>query len=96
MKGGPEKLLRFVLAEYRDTQALPVKLDPMSRYCQFRIISPSRFPTSTRIIFISASQFSDFQIFASPILLDGLRFPRLTKSKPAEKLEEALEMLRNF
>ena len=32
----------------------------------------------------------------SPILLDGSRFPRLTKSKPAEKLEEALEMLRNF
>ncbi len=32
----------------------------------------------------------------SPIVLDGSRFPRLTKSKPAEKLEEALEMLRNF
>jgi len=32
----------------------------------------------------------------SPILLDGSRFPRLTKSKPAEKLEEALEMLQNF
>ena len=32
----------------------------------------------------------------SPILLDGSRFPRLTKTKPGEKLEEALEMLRNF
>ena len=32
----------------------------------------------------------------SPILLDGSRFPRLTKSKPAEKLEETLEMLKNF
>ena len=32
----------------------------------------------------------------SPILLDGSRFPRLTKSKPAKKLEEALEMLMNF
>jgi len=32
----------------------------------------------------------------SAILMDGSRFPRLTKSKPAEKLEEALEMLRNF
>jgi transcription-repair coupling factor (superfamily II helicase) len=32
----------------------------------------------------------------SPILMDGSRYPRLTKTKPAEKLEEALEMLRNF
>ena len=32
----------------------------------------------------------------SPILLDGSRFPRLAKSKPAEKLEESLEMLENF
>jgi transcription-repair coupling factor (superfamily II helicase) len=32
----------------------------------------------------------------SPILLDGSRFPRLAKSKPEEKLHEALEMLKNF
>jgi transcription-repair coupling factor (superfamily II helicase) len=32
----------------------------------------------------------------SPILMDGSRYPRLVKSKPEEKLEEALEMLRNF
>lgn len=32
----------------------------------------------------------------SPILLDGSRYPRLMKTKPAEMLEEALEMLRNF
>lgn len=32
----------------------------------------------------------------SPILMDGSRYPRLTKTKPGEKLEEALEMLRNF
>ncbi len=32
----------------------------------------------------------------SPILMDGSRYPRLTKTKPREKLEEALEMLRNF
>ena len=32
----------------------------------------------------------------SPILLDGSRYPRLTKTKPAEMLNEALEMLRNF
>jgi len=32
----------------------------------------------------------------APILLDGSRFPRLSETKPAEKLEEALEMLRNF
>ncbi len=32
----------------------------------------------------------------SPILLDGSRYPRLKKIKPAEMLEEALEMLRNF
>ncbi len=32
----------------------------------------------------------------SPILLDGSRYPRLMKIKPAEKLEEVLEMLRNF
>jgi transcription-repair coupling factor (superfamily II helicase) len=31
-----------------------------------------------------------------PILLDGSRYPRLMKSKPEEKLMEALEMLRNF
>jgi transcription-repair coupling factor (superfamily II helicase) len=32
----------------------------------------------------------------SPILLDGSRYPRLMKTKPAEMLMEALEMLRNF
>ncbi len=32
----------------------------------------------------------------SPILLDGSRYPRLAKTKPGEKLSEALEMLRNF
>ncbi len=32
----------------------------------------------------------------SPILMDGSRYPRLTKTKPGEKLAEALEMLRNF
>jgi len=32
----------------------------------------------------------------SPILMDGSRYPRLVKTKPGEKLEEALEMLRNF
>jgi transcription-repair coupling factor (superfamily II helicase) len=32
----------------------------------------------------------------SPILMDGSRYPRLAKTKPAEKLQEALEMLRNF
>jgi transcription-repair coupling factor (superfamily II helicase) len=32
----------------------------------------------------------------SAILLDGSRFPRLHKTKPAEKLGEALEMLRNL
>ncbi len=32
----------------------------------------------------------------SPILLEGSRYPRLAKTKPSEKLEEALEMLRNF
>lgn len=32
----------------------------------------------------------------SPILMDGSRYPRLTKTKPPEKLDEALEMLRNF
>jgi transcription-repair coupling factor (superfamily II helicase) len=32
----------------------------------------------------------------SPILLDGSRYPRLAKTKPGEKLAEALEMLRNF
>lgn len=32
----------------------------------------------------------------SPIILDGSRYPRLTKTKPAEMLNEALEMLRNF
>jgi hypothetical protein len=32
----------------------------------------------------------------SPILLDGSRYPRLAKTKPGEKLQEALEMLRNF
>jgi transcription-repair coupling factor (superfamily II helicase) len=31
-----------------------------------------------------------------PILLDGSRYPRLTKTKPADMLNEALEMLRNF
>jgi transcription-repair coupling factor (superfamily II helicase) len=31
-----------------------------------------------------------------PILLDGSRYPRLAKTKPGEKLTEALEMLRNF
>jgi transcription-repair coupling factor (superfamily II helicase) len=32
----------------------------------------------------------------SPILLDGSRYPRLAKTKPGEKLDEALEMLKNF
>jgi transcription-repair coupling factor (superfamily II helicase) len=32
----------------------------------------------------------------SPILMDGSRYPRLTKSKPPEMLTEALEMLRSF
>ena len=32
----------------------------------------------------------------SPILMDGSRYPRLMKSKPEEKLSEALDMLRNF
>ena len=32
----------------------------------------------------------------SPILMDGSRYPRLAKTKPGEKLEEALEMLKNF
>jgi transcription-repair coupling factor (superfamily II helicase) len=32
----------------------------------------------------------------SPILMDGSRYPRLAKTKPGEKLQEALEMLRNF
>jgi hypothetical protein len=32
----------------------------------------------------------------SPILMDGSRYPRLAKTKPGEKLEETLEMLRNF
>jgi|TARA_B110000037_G_scaffold195370_1_gene231721 transcription-repair coupling factor (superfamily II helicase) len=32
----------------------------------------------------------------SPILMDGSRYPRLAKVKPGEKLEEALEMLKNF
>ncbi|MEP2775077.1 MAG: hypothetical protein ABJQ29_08405 [Luteolibacter sp.] len=31
-----------------------------------------------------------------PILMDGSRYPRLAKTKPGEKLEEALEMLENF
>jgi transcription-repair coupling factor (superfamily II helicase) len=32
----------------------------------------------------------------SPILMDGSRYPRLAKTKPCEKLNETLEMLRNF
>jgi transcription-repair coupling factor (superfamily II helicase) len=32
----------------------------------------------------------------SPILMDGSRYPRLTKSKPQEMLAEALQMLRSF
>ena len=32
----------------------------------------------------------------SPILMDGSRYPRLAKTKPGEKLDEALDMLRNF
>ena len=32
----------------------------------------------------------------SPILLDGSRYPRLAKTKLGEKLNETLEMLRNF
>ena len=32
----------------------------------------------------------------SPILMDGSRYPRLAKTKPGEKLNETLEMLRNF
>ncbi len=32
----------------------------------------------------------------SPILMDGSRYPRLTKSKPPEMLAETLEMLRSF
>ena len=32
----------------------------------------------------------------SPILMDGSRYPRLAKAMPGEKLDEALEMLRNF
>ncbi|MFD2256512.1 transcription-repair coupling factor [Luteolibacter algae] len=32
----------------------------------------------------------------SPILLDGSRYPRLTKTKPGEKLEEALTLLESF
>lgn len=32
----------------------------------------------------------------SPILMDGSKYPRLAKTRPGEKLEEALEMLRNF
>ncbi|WP_411827887.1 hypothetical protein [Luteolibacter sp. AS25] len=32
----------------------------------------------------------------SPILMDGSRYPRLAKTKPADKLNEALEMLQNF
>lgn len=32
----------------------------------------------------------------SPILLDGSKYPRLLKSKPAEILKETLEMLRKF
>jgi transcription-repair coupling factor (superfamily II helicase) len=32
----------------------------------------------------------------SPILMDGSRHPRLAKTKPPEKLQEALEMLRIF
>jgi transcription-repair coupling factor (superfamily II helicase) len=32
----------------------------------------------------------------SPILLDGSKYPRLLKSKPAEMLKETLEMLRKF
>jgi len=32
----------------------------------------------------------------SPILMDGSRYPRLARIKTGEKLEEALEMLRNF
>jgi transcription-repair coupling factor (superfamily II helicase) len=31
-----------------------------------------------------------------PIILDGSRYPRLIKSKPEEKLLEALEMLQKF
>jgi len=46
-----------------NTQASPVKLDPLSRYCQFRVISPSRSPTSTRKnlhFSIPVFRFSDF------------------------------------
>ena len=32
----------------------------------------------------------------SPILMDGSRYPRLAKTKPGDKLDEALEMLKNF
>ncbi len=32
----------------------------------------------------------------SPILMDGSKYPRLAKMKPGEKLNETLEMLRNF
>jgi hypothetical protein len=32
----------------------------------------------------------------SPILMDGSRYPMLAKTKPEEKLNEALEMLQNF
>jgi transcription-repair coupling factor (superfamily II helicase) len=32
----------------------------------------------------------------SPILMNGSSYPRLAKTKPSEKLQEALEMLRNF
>ncbi len=53
----------------------------------------------------AANQISSVEISAqrlilhrngSPILLDGSRFPRLEKIKPAEKLAEVLELLRKF
>lgn len=67
------------------------------RFSAFQIFSfyPSAASNQISSVEISGQRLM-FQRNGSPILLDGSRYPRLAKTKPVEKLEEALEMLRNF
>ena len=71
---------------------LPHPIKNLLTIARIKVEAASNQITSVKI----SSQRLMLQRSGSPILLDGSRFPRLTKIKPAEKLGEALEMLQNF
>jgi hypothetical protein len=62
------------------------------RFSAFTHLAASNQITSGEI----SAQRLKLQRNGSPIPMDGSRYQRLAKTKPREKLEEALEMLKNF